>query len=86
MFVGSIVKGFGSGDGLWRAMANRNLLRPSAGFDGEDILHSIVNAVKSEICWSEQFFQEVLEHEDHVMGEGMEEDGACFPGGDGWFP
>ncbi len=66
-------------------MANCDMSWSSAGFNGEDVFHSIANIVESEICWGEQFFEEILEHEDHVMGEGIEEDGACFPGGDGWF-
>ncbi len=30
--------------------------------------------------------EEIFEHMDHVGGEGMKEDSACFRGGDGWFP
>ncbi len=47
---------------------------------------SHANIFKGEICWGEQIVKGILEHEDHVMGEGMEEDGACFRGSDGWFP
>ncbi len=86
MFIKSIVKGVGSRDGPWRAVADHNLSWSFAGFDGEDIFHSIANIVESEICRGEQFVEEIPEHEDHVVGEGMEEDGACFPGGDRWFP
>ncbi len=85
-FIRSIVKEVGRGDGPWRAMANRDLSRSFAGLDGEDVFHSIVNIVESEICGDAQFVKEILEHEDHVVGEGMKEDGACFASGDGWFP
>ncbi len=67
-------------------MADRGLSWSFAGFDGEDVFHPIANIFEGEICWGERIFEEILEHEDHVMGEGMEEDGACFSGGDGWFP
>ncbi len=30
--------------------------------------------------------EEVSERLDHVMGEGVEEDGACLHDGDGWSP
>ncbi len=79
-------QGVRAGDRPWRAMADRNLSRSLAGFNGDDIFHAIVNIVKNEICWGERVVQEVVEHKDHVMGKRIEEDGACFHGGDGWFP
>ncbi len=71
---------------MWRALADCDQSRSFARSNGEVVFHPIANIVEGEICWGEQIVVEILEHEDHVMGKGMEEDGECFRGGDGWFP
>ncbi len=73
-------------DQMWGAVAYCGMPWSFTRFDSKDVFHSIANIVESEIHWGERFFKEISECKDHVMGEGIEEAGACYHGGDGWFP
>ncbi len=61
-------------------------MRSFARFNVKDMFHPVGDVIEVEIKRVDICREEVGEYNDHVVWEGVEEDGAGFHGGNGWFP
>ncbi len=70
----------------WRAIVCHGTMWPFMLLVGADGVPSVGYVAKGEVWLCKQYGEGGSELLDHMLGEGVEEDGACFHVGDDGFP
>ncbi len=78
--------GVGTRKRVWRAVVWCGIMGPLMLPIGEDGVHSLRYVGKGEALQCEQYWKGGSELVDHVLEEGVKEEGACFHVGDDGFP